>query len=616
MQNIEKHYAAIHIGNPAKSFSASESNEAERRGWDENTYRLKNQDMNNHYDITRKHLNFEINHEGEIVPLGSNPIPLHERLNQRLDQLGFKPYKDKNNPAAIADNSPNCTIGIIVSGNHDVLTCLAFGDQKVDFSLKTSNANVQLKQGIRDWAKDTYAWACERWGAENIIGFDVHCDETTPHIHIQTIPVAMARTRGRASASTERKKKACVSFAGVWGKNKYEFSAAKEQLHTEYHDKVGYKYGLDRGEHISVLPPEERRSRVHKNKAILEAERQAKEAIELSKAKKQTIEEEKTRIEEDLKTAQQRKGKVEKELEQFEKYANATRIEEKDLMIPMLDTNPIVINAARAMQTELAKPIPSFGKKEWQTERKKAAKQIFTDMQTALLQAKAAQKEEILKLGRSLYQQAKKDIADTIEQNKRLKAENEQLKQRIAQIDEKAVAREKHRADAAESRANEQTARASREEQRACEAEKRLSKMEKFLHHICATEAFEKWNSLFPFVENAAKALAAWAHSRKSIFTNNDEKVIGQGIIVKCHLDGLNPFTNNDRQTAANGIVVEADKVVGDISKYSWETAVRRISQLASEMGRSMGGLSIGGSNGNANELTNWDGTKKKGLGR
>ena len=92
----DKHYAAVHVGNPAKSFSASESNEAERRGWDEETYRLKNYDMNNHYDITRKHLNFEINSDGEIVPLGSNPIPLHERLLQRLEQLGFKQYKDKN----------------------------------------------------------------------------------------------------------------------------------------------------------------------------------------------------------------------------------------------------------------------------------------------------------------------------------------------------------------------------------------------------------------------------------------------------------------------------------------------------------------------------------------
>lgn len=92
--------AAIHVGAPAKSFSAAEGYEPERRGWDENTYRLKNQDANNHYDFSRKHLNFEINSQGKIVPLGSNPVPLHERLQKRLDELGFKPYMDKNNPLA------------------------------------------------------------------------------------------------------------------------------------------------------------------------------------------------------------------------------------------------------------------------------------------------------------------------------------------------------------------------------------------------------------------------------------------------------------------------------------------------------------------------------------
>ena len=47
-----------------------------------------------------------------------------------------------------------------------------------------------------------------------------------------------------------------------------------------------------------------------------------------------------------------------------------------------------------------------------------------------------------------------------------------------------------------------------------------------------------------------------------------------------------------------------------------WDIAVLRIGQLASEMNVSMGGQSGGGSNGNADELTNWDGIKKKGLGR
>ena len=43
--------------------------------------------------------------------------------------------------------------------------------------------------------------------------------------------------------------------------------------------------------------------------------------------------------------------------------------------------------------------------------------------------------------------------------------------------------------------------------------------------------------------------------------------------------------------------------------------SVLRIGQLASEMRLSTGGQSIGGNNGNADELTNWDGTKKNGLG-
>jgi hypothetical protein len=58
-----------------------------------------------------------------------------------------------------------------------------------------------------------------------------------------------------------------------------------------------------------------------------------------------------------------------------------------------------------------------------------------------------------------------------------------------------------------------------------------------------------------------------------------------------------------------------ADSIVGGISRYLWDMAVTRIGQLASEMRMSTGGQSVGGSNGNADELTNLNGTKKRGLG-
>jgi len=45
-------------------------------------------------------------------------------------------------------------------------------------------------------------------------------------------------------------------------------------------------------------------------------------------------------------------------------------------------------------------------------------------------------------------------------------------------------------------------------------------------------------------LQKAIAAFNAWAHSRASIFSSDDERVIGQGIIAKCQLEGLNPVTS------------------------------------------------------------------------
>ena len=52
------------------------------------------------------------------------------------------------------------------------------------------------------------------------------------------------------------------------------------QLHTDYYNKVGHKYGLARGFSYDELSEEEKRGRKHKNKVVLEAERQAKVALD------------------------------------------------------------------------------------------------------------------------------------------------------------------------------------------------------------------------------------------------------------------------------------------------------------------------------------------------
>ena len=689
--------AAIHVGAPAKSFSAAEGYEPERRGWDENTYQLKNQDTNNHYDFSRKHLNFEINGQGEIVPLGSNPVPLHERLQKRLDALGFKPYMDKNNPLGISDNSPNCTVGIIVSGDHDVLTRLAFGDQDVDFTLQKSNAHVVLKQGIKDWALDTYHWACDRWGAENIIGFDVHLDETTPHIQIQTIPVAKTKARGRASAKyvhkddkskelshkewkklpeeirsnfirteDERREKESVSYARVWGEDKYAVGRTYYQMHTDYYNEVGRKYGLERGDDIAMLPGEERRERVHKSKAVLEAERQAKDAIAKNqmenerlegqkekmagevqdmKRQKEHLEEQKGKLEGAIHNKEQHKEKLETSISRLEDYAAALDIKEEDLIVPILKTDPLVKNAWDAIKEELGKPIPAFGQKEWREERRKAIKVILTNLQTALMQAKETQKEDILKLGKALYDKAMQNVRAIIEQNKqlqnengRLTEENDVLRKRIASMDENAIARLQDKKDAeikelqerlgkAESEAVRSGNKAYSEHQRAENAASQVKEL------LAIPEIKEIWESIQQkkeafskqidqCIEDGIAAIRDYADGKDNDFQPKLGNAVAWGIIAIAFRYGLDP-TDEKQRRMATVYLLEKVPWTG-MSEFKAGLTVSRTRQLCDAMtvskdmmanlllaagGRS--GISTGGGGSNG-ELTNWDGTKKK----
>ena len=689
--------AAIHVGAPAKSFSAAEGYEPERRGWDENTYRLKNQDTNNHYDFSRKHLNFEINGKGEIVPLGSNPVPLHERLQKRLNELEFKPYMDKNNPLGISDNSPNCTVGIIVSGDHDVLTLLAFGDQDVDFTLQKSNADVVLKQGIKDWALDTYHWVCDRWGAENIIGFDVHLDETTPHIQIQTIPVAKTRTRGRASVKyvhkddkskvisykewkklpeeirsnfvrteAERREKESVSYASVWGKDKYAVGNTYKQMHTDYYNKVGHKYGLERGDDIAMLPGEERRERVHKSKAVLEAERQAKDAIiknqienerlegqkekmagevQDMKKQKESLEEQNDRLEGEILNKEHRREKLEGNISQLEDYAAALDIKEEYLIVPTLKTDPLVKDAWDAIKEELGKPIPAFGQKEWREERRKAIKSILTNMQTALMQAKDVQKQDILKLGKALYNKAMQNVRAIIEQNMqlqkengRLTEENDILRKRIASMDENAITRLREKKDAeikelqerlgkAESEAVRSGNKAYSEHQRAESAENQVREM------LGIPEIKEIWESIQQkkedfskqidkWIEDGVAAIRGYADGKDNDFQPKQGNSVAWGIIAEAFECGLDP-TDEKQRRMATAYLLEKVSWTG-MSEFKAGLTVSRTRQLCDAMtvskdmmanlllaagGRS--GISTGGGGSNG-ELTNWDGTKKK----
>ena len=257
--------ASIHM-QPMKAMNASLSDENERRDkskeWFDRTEDSKGTPY--HYDWWRRNLNFEIV-KGKICPQLSHAIPLHERIQNRLRELGFKNYK------VTAKNAPNVCMDFVIGGQRERLREMAFGKQYVNFDEKDEqNSHIKRCDEIERWAMDTYKWAAKKYGEENIIGFNVHLDETTPHIHMQVVPVAEKKRRGRVKAGQERGMVKTVSYAGIVGETPEALSKYLDEMHTDYHLQVGYKYGLERGTFFDDLTPEEQALRPIGNRSKAE----------------------------------------------------------------------------------------------------------------------------------------------------------------------------------------------------------------------------------------------------------------------------------------------------------------------------------------------------------
>lgn len=658
--------AAIHVGTDKKTFSSQVGNEAERRGWDEKRYQLKNADIdkNNHYNYSRKRLNFEIVKGEKIVPLGSQSVPLHERLQHRLDELGFKPYMDAKRPDQVSRNSPNCTVGIIFSGDHDVLNRLAFGEQKLNTSdPNADHSKVVLQKGIYDWALDTYRFACEKWGEENVVGFDVHCDETSIHAHVQTVPVEQVKKRGRigskyihkdnpekelstkewrALPKEERdnytKSEATkgvierVSYAKVWGERAKDKSQYLSQLHTDYYNKVGHKYGLARGFSYDELSEEEKRGRKHKNKVVLEAERQAKVA-----------------------------------LDKVEKYAVLATIDKKELTIPFLNIKAPVQEAMNAVKKELAIPIPTIiGQKAWREERVANINVAIKALVAAINAERDKQNEDVRKSVNKTYTYYMQNLNKQIEENKLLRAENDALKtennkvkQRVSQLDEKAVERvttqlvyaKEELASAKNYNTtlmemyNDLKARWNAIWQepeitdawRRVEVRKEIEEKEKARQEADAKRESMAWQNRYigvldKFIHEGHEALSSFAKTDRVNFNEKESASIYYGIMASAVKHNIGLDSKASIESAAKRFLSDMSwhgftdfkqecvtswtKLFATNEVQFTDKAIDNFLAFVDHLSCSADTyVSLGGSNGCADQLTNWDGTQKVGLG-
>ena len=223
---------AMHV-EAGKSFGTAEANENERH-WNDDKIDRKNQDPTNHYDKTRMKLNFEIGPDGKVHPLGYQEKSLEVRLQERLTELGWKPFKPDSKI------QPNCCAKFIFGGNHDRTLEMAFGPQTVNLDKGADNSRLQRYPEIEQWAKDVYGWCAKRYGQENIIGFQVHLDESSPHIHALIVPAGQRAKSGRE----------CVMWSAKFGKSRYGYGHILREMHTSLYEEVGSKYGLERGDSI------------------------------------------------------------------------------------------------------------------------------------------------------------------------------------------------------------------------------------------------------------------------------------------------------------------------------------------------------------------------------
>ena len=436
---------AMHV-EAGKSFSTAEANENERR-WNEDKIDKKNQDPTNHYDKTRMKLNFEIGPDGKIHPLGYQEKPLEVRLQERLDALGWKPFKPDSKI------QPNCCAKFIFGGNHDRTLEMAFGNQAVSLEKDADNSHLHRCEEIEHWAKDVYDWCVRRYGQENIVGFQVHLDESSPHIHVLIVPVGIRPKSGRE----------CVMWSAKFGKDRFEYGRILKEMHTSLYEDVGSKYGLERGDSIDGRNVQHLHKRDYIRKLTKDA-KQAEKAVKGLQTMIQKLEAQiysyQTQLEEideslasgqiALREYESRKSEILKQISEYqsklEDKSDKLRAKEQELEQLTKDTANArsVIQPFRNHKVDFTAPQitekpPMFGTDKWvERQNQHIAKQFTTIVRKieslyrndAARQVEAAQRNVLADYG-ELYQ-LQNDVKTLTENNDSLKSILETMLDQLA----------------------------------------------------------------------------------------------------------------------------------------------------------------------------------------
>lgn len=213
-------------------------------------YRQDYTHKNGDIDSSRSHLN---------ITIGNREKTLYRAWKQRLDKLGIEIPKRK---------TQNVMEQIMITASPDFFKELGW-----DAELAKRWSREDIPTQIKQYFNDSLRFIKDYIGSENVISATLHFDETSPHMHVDYIPIISGK-RKRKDVYLKDENGKCVRdekghairARGADGKVIYEYVDVSPEINrgqfwTErggrqsyrkmqdlFFEQVASKYGLDRGQ--------------------------------------------------------------------------------------------------------------------------------------------------------------------------------------------------------------------------------------------------------------------------------------------------------------------------------------------------------------------------------
>lgn len=290
--------------------------------------------------FTRKEITFVNNKKVEKDWFPDNTDPKKSHLNRELiSRERINQYSKKRKVLtvnqAVQERIAKAGISKVRKGQNTAIEIILSGSNEVMNSLTPDE--------LDRWAKESMDWAAEEWGRDNLVSAFLHCDETTPHIHLILVPLVTGQSRSSEKQARRREEAGIFSRKNKTKKREFRLCADEVylrprlyQYHTSYAEKVGKNFGLERGVQAVLGSQKTHISSIEYNRQL---EREAQEKQEMIRQLTADYEQKKLANEKIIKDQEnqidenklKQKSVVEEQLKKLEAQLSDKRTEQDNL---------------------------------------------------------------------------------------------------------------------------------------------------------------------------------------------------------------------------------------------------------------------------------------------